>query len=130
MELDVTHMVENADDMPELFGSVAELGQNAAKYTWNNAKAYAEDKPLLTNDDMRDNAREFLKGFGAWEAEEIAAWTDTELNALIVQFIAGDIREMEAFDSEEEYREASENGQVSGRLGKGDNGRWYFYVGD
>jgi hypothetical protein len=130
MELDVTHMVKDCDDMPNLSGSVAELGQDASKITWRNSIEYAKANPLLATEDARDEARAWLKDFGAWEAEEIAGWSDTELNALVVQFIAGDIREMEHYDSEDEFREACESGRASGRLYRGDNGRWYFYLGN
>ncbi len=78
----------------------------------------------------RDEARAWLKDFGAWDEDEIAAWSDTELNALVVQFIAGDIREMDMFDTTEEYQEACERGTCSGRLYPGRNGEWYFYVGN
>ena len=37
MELDVTHMVEQADEMIELSGSQVEHGQNAGAYTWSTA---------------------------------------------------------------------------------------------
>lgn len=39
MELDITHMITDADDMPMLSGSRAELGQDAGSITWNNSKA-------------------------------------------------------------------------------------------
>jgi len=130
MELDVTHMIEDADDMPILSGSMAELGSNAATITWNNSKAYAETHRLLTDDDMRDKARAYFKGFGAWSAEEIAAWSDLELDALVTQEVAANIREMERFESDEDYLAAAEQGTVSGSLYKGDDGRWYAYIGD
>lgn len=73
MEIDVTHMVEDADNMIELSGSRAEHGQDASRITWNNSKAYGADRPLLTTDDMRDAARAHFKEYGAWSEEEIAA---------------------------------------------------------
>jgi len=130
MELDITEMVDGADDMPCLSGSVAELGKDAGKITWNNSKAYAAEHVFLTDDDMRQDARDYFKGFGAWSADEIAAWSDLELNALVCQYIAGSIREMEHFDSDEEYLDAAREGRVSGCLYKGDDGRWYAYIGD
>lgn len=130
MELDVTHMVNDADDMLMISGSIAELGQNAAKLTWRNAQQYASSNILLTDETALDAARDWFKGFGVWEDNEIAAWSDAEVNALVVQFIAGEIREMEVYDSMEEYQKASEGGQTSGRLSTGDGGRWYFYLGN
>lgn len=130
MELDVTHMVEDSDAMPNLSGSIAELGKDAGKITWRNSLEYAKAHPLLADDNVRHEAREYFKGFGAWDEDEIAAWSNDELEALVSQYIAGNIREMEGFDSEEEYIEAEKEGQVSGGLFKSDDGRWYFYLGD
>lgn len=39
MEIDVTHMVDDADNMIELSGSRMEHGQDASRITWNNSKA-------------------------------------------------------------------------------------------
>ena len=56
-------------------------------------------------------------------------WTETEVNAVLLQFLAGEIREMEAFDTPEDYEQAMENGTVSGRVYRGDDGEWYAYIG-
>ncbi len=42
MEIDITHMMEDSDDMPMLSGSVCELGDNAGRMTWNNSVKYAK----------------------------------------------------------------------------------------
>ena len=61
MELDVTHMVEAADEMIELSGSRMEHGENAGTITWNNSKEYGREHPLLTTDDQRDEARDYFR---------------------------------------------------------------------
>lgn len=129
MELDVTHMVTDADSMIELSGSRAEHGQDAGSITWNNATNYGWEHPLLTNVAMLDAARTYFKGFGAWSEEEIAAWSDAELQALACQDVANAIREMEVAEDYEDYLRLCEQGTCSGSLYKGDNGRWYFYMG-
>lgn len=130
MEIKITHMVIDGDEMPFLSGSVAELGENAGKVTWQNSLKYAEEHALLKTPEQIQQARDYFKEFGAWSSEEIAAWSAHEVNALLVQFIAGDIREFESFDSYEEYQAASESGSVSGNLFRGDDGHFYFYVGN
>lgn len=130
MEIDVTHMVEDADEMPGLSGSIAELGKDAGPTTWKNSCAYGEQHPLLTTDEERDEARRHFQGYGAWSQEEIAAWSERELQGIVCQDVAAAIREREHFDTDEEYRAACERGTVSGNLYRGDNGRWYFYLGD
>jgi hypothetical protein len=130
MEICIQHMIDGADDMPMLSGSQAELGRDAGKITWNNSLAYAAKHPLLTDETMRENARHYLKGFGAWSEGEIAAWSDDKLDAMITQDIAAAVREMERFDSDEKYMEAAQEGQVTGSIYKGDDGKWYAYIGD
>ena len=129
MEIDVTHMVEAADDMPMLSGSRAELGDNAGPLTWNNSVQFGRDRPLLTTDDMREAARAHFREYGAWSEEEIAAWSEDELQGITCQDVAAAVREMELAEDDEDYQRLCEAGTLSGRLSKGDNGRWYFYLG-
>jgi hypothetical protein len=75
-ELDVTHMIDDADDYPVMSGSIAELGSNASKITWNNSVAYGRNRPLLTTDELRDAARSHFREYGAWTQDEIAAWSE------------------------------------------------------
>lgn len=126
MEIDVTHMVEDADEMPKLSGSVAELGQDAGHFTWRNSCDYGEEHPLLTTDDQRDAARKHFREYGAWSEEVIAAWSERELQGIMCQDVAAAIREQEAYDSYEEFCKAHDGG---GRVYPGDDGRWYFYLG-
>jgi hypothetical protein len=129
MELDVTHMMQDSDEMPMLSGSVAELGKDAGKVTWNNSKAYAAEKPLLETDEQREAARNHFGEYGAWSDDEIAAWSEEELQAIVCQEVAAEIREFDRFDTTAEYEQASHEGQVSGRLYQGTDGRWYCYFG-
>jgi hypothetical protein len=135
MELDCTWLLD--EDCGQFSGSIAELGQDAGRYTWNNSMAEAESAwPDMTPEQLQ-KAKDYFGEFGAWEEEEIAAWTPQEVKALLVQLIAGDIREVEdcCWDNEnncidwEEYNLQTENGQLSGRLYLGENGRLYYYVG-
>jgi hypothetical protein len=126
LELDITHMVEeDGDEMPLLSGSVAELGPNARTLTWDNSKRYAEAHPLLKTPEQIQEAKDYLKRFGAWSGEEIAGWSDAEVQAMVVQHIAARIREMEHFDTYEAFKKAAQQGSVSGEIYKGDDGRWY-----
>lgn len=125
MEIEVTHMIEDADSMVELSGSRMEHGQDAGRITWNNSKAYGADHPLLTTDEMRDAARAHFREYGAWSEEEITAWSEEELQAITCQDVAAAIRETDF----EDYERQCKDGTDSGRLYKGDDGRWYFYLG-
>lgn len=125
LELNVTHMIQDADEMPLLSGSVAELGNSAGRLTWNNSLVYSYQRPLLSTPDEIKEARDYFAEFGAWSREEIDAWTDAEVQAITVQEVAARIREMEEFESFEDYEEASYQGRVSGMLYPGDDGQWY-----
>lgn len=136
MEIDVTCLVNDADPA-EISASIAERGQNAAKETWEFAKAYAATERLLTTTEQQGTAREFFKGFGAWEDDEIAGWSDVELDALVLQFAAGDLRELQRLAPGEglgdidwtEAEKLSEEGTCGGRLFVADD-KLYIYIGD
>lgn len=130
MELDVTHMIEDADSMVELSGSRVEHGQDAGRITWDNSKEYGRNKPLLTTDEMRDAARAHFREYGAWSEDEIAAWSEDDLQAIMCQDVAAAIREMEIAEGDyNEYQRLCEDGTCSSRLSRNDDGTWYYYLG-
>lgn len=128
MELEVTHMVNDADMMPNLFGSRMELGDDAANITWDNAKEYGKTNPLVTRENL-EQVYYYFKEFGSWTREEMNRWSLEEWNAILIQDIAASIREMENFYTLHEYFRAAEQGTVSGNLFRDGNNRWFFYVG-
>src|SRR5262249_40014702 len=80
----------------------------------------------------------YFRDFGAWSPDEIAAWSDTDLNALLLQDIAGNVREAGLDDlsedsSPDEIREAfakyDADQDVSHLLFLDDDQRIYYYVG-
>lgn len=113
--------------------SIAEGGENAGKNTWKASKKEAENTPLLNTPEKLQAMRDFARESGGWNREEIAEWSDNELNALFLQWIAGDVRELGA-DSlgEIDWEEAEEmqhEGQAPSNIFKGDDGKIYFYLG-
>jgi hypothetical protein len=131
MEIDITEFFQTAAPR-DYSASAAELGQNAGAITWGHAVEDSEDYMLLQTEDQRQAFRDHVSGCGAWDDDEINAWSDIELNALLIQFIAGDIREAD-LDTEnpnwDEYQKGAEAGQYSGNLFLGIDGRIYYYVG-
>jgi hypothetical protein len=95
MEIDVTYFVTECDPF-DFSASVAERGRDAAKETWAAALAAATARPLLETDAEREAARAYFKGYGAWDAAEIAAWTPEHLDALVIQEAASAVRELQA----------------------------------
>jgi hypothetical protein len=93
MEIDVSRLINDLDPR-DISGSQAERGINAARELWGNAVAAVEEPPLLT-DDERAKARKWAREFGAWDDEHIAAWSAQEVDALVLQYAAGDLRELQ-----------------------------------
>jgi hypothetical protein len=135
-EIDVTRLVEETEAF-EFSASIAERGQNAGRETWNNAKAEAKDNPILTTEEDLQALRDHVRGFGAWEEEEIAAWSADECNALLIQMVAGDFRTAESLCPGDgpggvdwqAYEKLAEQGTCSGSIfASGD--KVFYYLGD
>ena len=133
MEIDITCFVKN-EDPTEYSASRAELGNNAARITWANAKRQAKRKPMLNTPEQLDAMRQWVKESGGWDDDERDAMTDEALNAMFIQLVSGDMREMgldECFPDEfdwEAYRERADGG---GNIYVGDveGGQWFYYLG-
>jgi hypothetical protein len=130
MELNITKFFTESCPM-DYSASIAEIGNDAARSTWQAANDDSDDFPMLDSDDKREEFRRYVKTFGAWEESEIRSWSDSELNALLIQMISSDIREA-GLDSEnpdwEQYEKDSESGRVSSRIFKGIDSQIYYHV--
>lgn len=137
MELDITELFNSAAPM-DYSASCAEIGQSAGADTWRAACEDSPDFSILDNDEKREAFRMFVRSAGAWSDDEIAAWSDVELNALCVQWVAGDMREPVGFElgpdttpeQWADYQRQSEAGHVAGRIFNGTDNRIYFYIGE
>lgn len=134
MEIDITCFVKN-EEPSEYSASAAERGANAGPETWANAKRQAEHKPMLNTPEQLDAMRQWMKETGAWDKAERDAMTDEDLNALFIQLVSGDMREMgldDEFPDEfdwEAYRERSDGGgniYVGDIEGHEGFGRWFY----
>ena len=116
-----------SEDAFNFSASAYEMGENAGRITWNNAK---DGPQLLTNDDQREAFKEWLTEFGAWDESEREAMTDQELNALLVQFVSGDIREAGADSLEdidpEQLQADQQEGRAHSYLFQDDSGDWFY----
>ncbi len=128
-EVNVSRLIDDVD--PFAFShSQAEGGKNAGPDTWNAAKSEATERPLDIDD--RAGVKEYFAGFGAWDREEIAAWSDAELDALVLQYASGDLRELQDLCPGDglgdinwtEAEELSQAGTVGGHLFVHEGGLW------
>jgi hypothetical protein len=134
VDLDITQFFKAADPF-NYSASAAEMGDAAGRITWR--AALDADFQLLTTEDQRDVFRRFVRESGGWSAEEIAAWSDAELNALCIQWVAGDMREPVGFElgpnttAEQwaDFEAQASAGQCSGRIYRGTDGQIYFDIG-
>lgn len=132
MELNITALY-NSMHPRDYSASIAEIGNNAAMDTWRAACDDSSEYMILDDDDKRQAMRAHVRTFGAWSDTEINAWTNVELNALLIQCISGDIRESILDDDPHawaEYYEEGEQGVVSCRLFSDDDGQVYYVIGD
>ena len=115
MEIDVTPIL--TQNCKHLSGSQFELGPEAGKITWEGCLELAEERPLIT-DENRSDAQDHFAGYGTWEREEIEAWTDQELSAMVWQEAAADTRHFleECKGDLGHYNRDCTSGAISGRL--------------
>jgi hypothetical protein len=130
MELNITNFFNTAAPM-DYSASIAEIGRDAARDTWQAALDDSADFQLLTTDAQRDEFKAHMQAMGFSEADNFATWTNEALNALCIQLVSGTMREMgnpEDWDSDDWSRyEADEN--CCHEIFKGDDGQIYYYIG-
>ena len=139
MEIDITSIVLDVGTWP-LSGSVATHGPNAGPRNWAAALEEAKRTVLLDTPEKLDALRDYMREFGAWDDAEIDAWSDVECNAMFLQSISLDMREAgmdevdwsdeaEARDAWAEIEADQQQGIISSNICRGDDGRFYFYLG-
>lgn len=135
MEIKITKFLSQCC-MRDYSASAAELGDDAGKITWQAAQDDAPDWHFLQENDAFDTFRVFVRASGGWSADEVAEMSDATLEALCLQWIAGDVREAGLDDGRhdddsawEQYEEDAEAGRVSGRIFRAD-GEVYWYCGE
>lgn len=126
----ITAFFSDADHF-NISGSRVEHGQDAARITWNNAKEASAEFNYLDTEAKQDAMRRHLKEMGFSEADD--EHSPAELNALLLQCIAGDIREVPDMEPGawdwDAYAGMCENGTLAGRMYRGDDGDVYYYIG-
>lgn len=132
LEVDVSCLVDGSVAASDLSGSVAERGSNAGPETWRNSLDATRRRKLPGFNDAE--ARKFFAGFGAWSDDEIAAWSVHEVRALVLQYAAGDLRELQSLAPGDglggiDWQVAdalADRGQVGGRLFDAKDGKRLF----
>ena len=113
MEIDVTAFVAE-HSMWDCAHSIFEGNPTAGRDTWEAALEISRTDPacMFVNDDTRQELRDHFASFGAWARDEIEAWDDAELNALLLQFVAGDVRNLEEHPDAEPGRTYRHEGRT------------------
>lgn len=134
MEINITRFFNEAEPF-NFSASAAERGENAGRETWANAVAEGESNAILRTPEQIEALRRYVKEFGAWEEEEIASWSDSECNALFIQLISGDMREIESVcmgdDGEidwTEYKRLAKEGTIHGNIYRCYDGKVWYYL--
>ena len=123
MEIDITHLEH--EETTQWSDSIANSGlQNIGQVTWRNAVETATERPLVTPEQQAE-LRYWLLDFGAWDEAEIAAMGDDETNAMLLQFIAGDLKEYLEHEGTEDFELWVSEGWA-GRVSRSEDGRLFF----
>jgi hypothetical protein len=124
MELNVTPLFADKLDFYMISNSVANLGSDAAKITWENALEAADQFPLATDKNQQE-LRDYFKSYGAWDAQEVASWSLRELSALCWQEAAADVS-----DNWADLEELPDSGEIEGsKIFCPSDGKFYMYFG-
>ena len=131
MEINITSLL--GMHAPTLSASQFELGNNAGQITWRASQEQAEKTPILQTENELQAMRDFARASGGWDEDEVNAWTPQGVNALFLQWIAGDVRALGADSLEEidwtEAEELQREGQAPSNLFRADDGRVFFDLG-
>lgn len=131
MDINITAYFTNDLAPMDFSASVAEIGNNAGRDTWSAAIEESADLDLLDTEEKRIAARAYFQTFGAWDSEEVNAWTNTELNALLIQCISGDIREASEYleQSPVNWAGYAADENKGGNMYQGTDNEIYYYMG-
>ena len=131
MEINITKFFTEEACPRNYAASAAEMGQDAARITWEAAKEDAGFFQFIDTPEKIEAFKAFVLDSGGWSQDEIDAWSVREINALFLQWVAGDIRECLEWDVDDiwaTYEEMAEAGQVPSRLFRTDDAV-YFSLG-
>jgi len=131
LELDITDFF-NSECPRDYSASVAELGPNAGRDTWQAANDNAPEYNYVT-DENRDEVISHFQAYGAWDREELEAHSNNELCAMLIQDISAAMREGNMHPGMDWalYQHYCEEGVCSGRISQGvDESKVFFYVGE
>ena len=131
MEVNITWFFTTCADPMQYSASVAEYGDRVVQLTWHNALEKVMRAPLLTTEAELKAARDYFKETGAWSREEVRSWSGDEVQALLTQEIASQMREcvIGAYSTGEDwerYEEEARTGRVPSNIFRGDDGLIYF----
>jgi hypothetical protein len=131
MEININQYFENELCARDFSASVAEIGNNAGQLTWGYALDEVEDVVLLTT---FEQCAAFIEHMTSMGMDNVDKMNGTELNALFIQLISGDIRESEGLSecpiNWELYEQESEAGDISSRIYFGTDNNYYYYLGE
>lgn len=130
MEINITKFFTENNSPRDYSASVSEIGKDAGAATWQAACDDAQDVIYLDSPEKREAFAEFAEACG-FEGES------ENLDALFLQWIAGDCREMgldtpsdfDSIDWARIERKQSE-GQIPSNIFHGVDGEIYFYAGN
>jgi hypothetical protein len=133
MEIEITKFCEQEDPFNYSASASEMAGQCAGRITWKNALNCS--LMLLDTGEKQEAFKSWVSDFGAWGDEEIQAWNEKETNALFIQFVSSEMREIGMDDcllenfNWQAYEWAVQEGEVAGNIFKDEENKIYFQLG-
>ncbi len=122
-QIDITEFVTYGETW-DFTGSVATHGPNAGPNTWNAAKKEAASNPLLKTEEHLQALRDHVQAMGF--GHDVQTYDAVQCNALFIQLVSGDLREMGLEDCEVDefdwiaHSERAQAGEISSNIYKCD----------
>jgi hypothetical protein len=134
MEININQYFENELCPSDFSASANEMGNNAGALTWAYSNEEVEDTILLVTFEQFAAFIAHMESMGMDFSDDDKPMNGTELNALFIQLISGDIRESEGLDQSpinwELYEEESREGQIASNIFLSDDDNVYYYLGE
>jgi hypothetical protein len=135
MELDITKL-KGMDCFPLAHSPAESKGDpwaaavRAAEEQYSGASRVTEQYHPLFTEEERGAVRSWVKTFGGGTDKEVEDWTPLELDALLLQLIALEVREAGGYNLDGVDWAGVESGEVSSRLSRAEDGTVTLYIGE
>ena len=134
MDVDITWFFTTCHDPSQYSPSTEGCVGGEFRRAWHEAMEKVMRAPLLTTESELEAARKYFMNTGEWSPEEVRWWSGDEVQAMLIQTIASQMRECRigAYSTDEDwarYGEDVSDGRYPSNIYRGHDDRIYFDFG-